>query len=152
MGLTGIDHLLVHMNHKLVHPGSTPGRSTGGRQTERKVGMYLKARSLVEDAPAARKRWMIEVAEYAVQKFFPQSYEEMTEHIRSISSEYRTPLVVPQLMEGYDWTTVGKRGGANVWGLFQITQPNDKHIIAVLSNAVVFIMNDKGDTIDRANV
>ena len=110
--------------------------------------MYLKARSLVEDAPAARKSWMIEVEEYSSQKFWPQSYDELTEHLAQISSEYRTPLPFPMLDEDYDWS--GDK--PNVWLLLSMQQYSERWIIAALNQAVVFVMNSDGDTIGRINI
>ena len=109
--------------------------------------IYITARSMVEDMPSARKLWTIEFEELTSQKFFPKNYEEVQEHLLELS-EYRTPLPVPLLEEGYDWDAQGPHVYAVIFG----QKPSGKWVLAILSQAVVFVMNGRGDTIRKITV
>ena len=109
--------------------------------------LYIKALSNVEDAPAARKRWGLDVTEYTSLKFFPKNYKELQEALQA-HGEYSVPIPVPSLEEGYDW----KNAEYTVLLWLTLRREDGTWFHALLSNARVFIMNSQGDTIDTIRV
>jgi hypothetical protein len=109
--------------------------------------LYIKALSNVEDAPVARKRWGIEAVEYTSQRFFPGNYKELQGILQEIS-EYQVPLPTPSLEIEYDWEDVKNVAVLSI----HVRRENGEWVRSIFSNAVVFIMNSSGDTIDTIRV
>ena len=108
---------------------------------------FIKALSYIEDAPAARKRWLVEAQEQESQKFFPQSYEELQVQLQALG-EYRTPLPVPCMFEDYDWDNAKY----TVYVLLTVQKPDGKWLNFIFSYARIFVMNYDGKTIDTIKV
>ncbi len=109
--------------------------------------LYIKALSNVEDVPAARERWGLDVTEYKAVKVFPDSYKELQEMLLA-HGEYSVPIITPPLMEEYDWENAEYT--VLLWLTLRREDGTWFHVL--LSSARVFIMNSQGDTIDTINV
>lgn len=105
---------------------------------------FVKALSTLEDAPPKRQRWLVEVDEVKNFKFFPKTYEELQKRLQEFG-EYSTPLPVPPLMQGYDWSE--KKHTALLF--LTMRRPSGAWFHAILCMARVFIMNNTGETIDK---
>ncbi|KKN39939.1 hypothetical protein LCGC14_0738450 [marine sediment metagenome] len=108
---------------------------------------FIKALSHVEDAPAARKRWLTEAEEQTSQKFFPQNYEELQVQLQALG-EYRTPLPVPCMFEDYDWDNAEY----TVFVVLTIQKPSGEWLHFIFSEARIFMMNNDGKTIDTIRI
>ena len=108
---------------------------------------FIKALSYVEDAPAARKHWLVEAEEQASQKFFPQNYEELQVLLQEFGT-YRTPLPMPCLFEDYDWDNTEH----TVFVMLTVQKPSGEWLHFIFSEAQIFIMNFDGKTIDTIRV
>jgi hypothetical protein len=109
--------------------------------------LYIKALSRVEDAPAARKRWGIDATEYTSQKYFPKSANDLQEILKQFG-EYQVMLPTPCFEQGYDW----KGADITVVVAINVRRENGTWVRTLFSDAVVFVMNNIGDTIDTIRV
>ena len=90
--------------------------------------------------------WTVEASEYQRRKYFPESYEDLSDIFRE-HSNYYVPVLAPCLMEGYEW----KKGDAFCLVTMLLIRKRfvDEYQSVLLNEASVFVMNNEGKTIDR---